>query len=374
MASDGRRRLIVLGAGASYGAGLPDASLIAGHLFNFCKGPILPIRNRTPLALFDPLVPALIASMRSTGVLKGERWPLDAICGWFGEQLKRDRAIFPAFAMLFEAIAQLLYARSCEHAEGYRAFVAALRPSDIVVNLNWDVCVEVAMYVAQRDVHRELRPPPLDTPSILKPHGSVDYLIVETSSRDLETHTAEYRRLPDYVEPLQAQLPTVVQAGRTSRNHLFRLRTYDYDGQISTNWDPDTRDFQIDMQPGRKPFDPLDPDLGPFQIKSTLGTPTNFLLTPDLSDVLYEWSYSALLRAIQPVAADIESIVVAGYSFPEYDRRFLNVLERIAGWANYPVTQIVNPAVDALPRDRLNGVFRRTEYNAVKFAEFDWSR
>jgi hypothetical protein len=370
LASDKQRRLIVLGAGAS---GLPDAATVIPQLFYYCRGPIPPIRNRGPFALFDPLAPSLIEAMRSTGILQGSRWPLDAICEWFGSRVKQDPSTFPTFALLYEAIAQFLYVRSCERAESYRTFVQALRPGDIIVTLNWDICVEIALHAAQLDFYRQMRLPPKDRPSIFKPHGSVDFLIVETSNRDPDSHTAQYHSLPDYVEALDAQLPTLFSSGNISRHHLFRLRTYDLNHRISTRWDPDTLAAEIEMEAENAVLDPTLPDLGVFYLKNALGSPTYFLLTPGLSDLFYDWSYGLRAYVLRSVAAEIRSIIVAGYSFPEYDKRFLDVLEQISNRADRPIAKIVNPAVDALPHGDIDRAFVRTEYHALRFNEFDWS-
>jgi hypothetical protein len=82
------RRLIVLGAGASYAVGLPDGDRILPHLTLYANGPILPIRNRTPMDLFSNITPALLRYAVNTGFRKGDRCPQALAVTW------RDRMYY----------------------------------------------------------------------------------------------------------------------------------------------------------------------------------------------------------------------------------------------------------------------------------------
>src|SRR4029453_13957085 len=82
------RRLFVLGAGASYAAGLPDADSLASQLFGYIgNAPWERVRNRPPYAYFAPLNAVLRTAMRDLQSVDGpqSRWAIAGIFDRFGE-------------------------------------------------------------------------------------------------------------------------------------------------------------------------------------------------------------------------------------------------------------------------------------------------
>src|SRR5260370_33752925 len=78
-----KRRIFILGAGASYAVGLPDAARAMGHFVLYVRGPILPIPNRTPIGLFGNLGDALLFYATKGGFREGDRFPFESMAEAF---------------------------------------------------------------------------------------------------------------------------------------------------------------------------------------------------------------------------------------------------------------------------------------------------
>jgi hypothetical protein len=187
-----KHRLFVIGAGASYAAGLPDANHLSAQLYCYIgNAPWEVVHNRPPSSYFNALDAELHQVLKelSTGGPQG-KWPMDAVFERFGELVAKDPQRFgEASGKLFEATAQLLYHRSLQGAqtEAYHRFVQALTEDDLVLSFNWDVCLEIAMQRAGGRLHRALRLPTGTGPWLLKLNGSIDHLVVNTSTSGIAT-------------------------------------------------------------------------------------------------------------------------------------------------------------------------------------------
>ena len=377
------RRLFVLGAGASYAAGLPDADSLAAQLFGYIgNAPWEPVRNRPPYAYFKPLNAVLETTMREQQSEDGPqgRWAIAAIFDRFGELLRQDPARYgAAFGQLFEATAQLLYHRSLSGARSaaYRRFVRALRQEDLVLSFNWDVCLEAAMQQAGRRLAREFGSARTG-PRLLKVNGSIDHLIVNTSARkgaaagrprDADDFWSAFPFLKRLgVAPPPA--PDTQWTTSTSRYELARLRTYDLHGY----------EMSIDGVPpapiGRDATDEGVTDVGAFALTHALPeAPTFHMIAPGAPPPLFSWYYDAIRSAIAPVAAQIAKVYVVGYSFPVYDLPVIRLLRQIVSAAGEPPAEIVNPDAERLPMQALSYVFGRAavQRHAARFEAFDWA-
>ncbi len=359
------RRLFILGAGCSYAAGLPDGDRLAAHLFGFSGGaPWEIIRNRLPDAYWRPLLGPLHQVMRelAAGGMQS-RWALDQVFDRFHELMRRDPVGFgPAYGLLFEATAQLLYTRSCYGGttKAYDRFVKALRAGDVILTFNWDTCTEIALHRAGRRFSRALDgSAPHDAPWLLKLHGSIDYLIVDRGCR-----VKGRKGRPEFLERLGAEAPSPF-AGR--RFELTRLRTYDLGYEVQTDATAQ-RDRELKGKAVLGGF-----DVGPFLLTHALDEyPTFHMLTPGSPPALYDWQYRLVSELLAGVCTEIDELVVAGYSFPEYDKPVHGVLRTIHKLAGKPATHIVNPAAATLAPKLLKSIFGRCELHACGFGEYRW--
>jgi hypothetical protein len=353
--------LFILGAGASYAAGLPDGGTLPGHLFAFVGGgPWEVVRNKPPNDYYARLQASLFAVLQELAAGGYQsRWPLDEVFGRFHERLRDDPGGFGAtYGLLFEATAHVLYTRSCYAGttDAYEGFAAALRPGDVVLTFNWDLCPEVALYAAGRSLSRDVHAqPPGDTPWLLKLHGSVDQLIVG----------GEQSSAP-FLEPLGVTPPSPFPE-RTFE--LVRLRTYDLGDDVEITLSPadeDEDDYPGTVLGGY--------DLAPYLLVHTLDEfPSFHLLTPGSPPLLYAWQYSIVEAALFKACPEIERIYVAGYSFPPYDAPVFELLQRTYERAGRPPTAIVNPRANELSVELLRSLFGDYELHACGFQEFDWT-
>jgi hypothetical protein len=98
------------------------------------------------MGYFEPLLGPLIQVVRRLG--GGSRFPLEELAADFQKALRRDPEGFSQiYPMLFQSIRELIYSRSCERASEFREFATHLRPGDLVVTFNWDVCLEIALAI-----------------------------------------------------------------------------------------------------------------------------------------------------------------------------------------------------------------------------------
>jgi len=261
------RRLFILGAGASYAAGLPDGGRLPGHLFGYIGGaPWEVVRNRPPYEYFNPLYNTLFQVLRelATGGPQSA-WPLDDVFKSFQTRFQQDLAgSIEVFNLLHEATAQLIYSRSCYGGttETYQRFVRALAPGDVVLTFNWDSCVEIALYTTGCPFSRSLSAnPPTDMPWLLKLHGSIDSVVVPSkfyhrASRMQPSPRQPSRSVPlapflealgveppplllippspwmpvTGLDPSDTEPPLLPSGGAYTRYELARLRTYDLEG------------------------------------------------------------------------------------------------------------------------------------------------
>jgi hypothetical protein len=428
-----RRRLFILGAGASYGAGLPDGGRLPGHVISYLTGPYEIVRHRAPWDYFHPLTDILkrvVYDEQSTGRPQWT-WPLDGVFTRMLELREADPERFALpFKLLHEAIAQVLYCRSCHggRTEAYRRFVETLDPTDVVLTFNWDVCLEIALHGIRRPFSQALvGSPPIDRPWILKLHGSVDYLVLMREYSDgQQTQTYD---LPNHVAPLDLQPPPLIWTGQdwapstsnaappahpsTPRmiHEATRLRTYDLVGDFEDDYpmlNPDddesspriaSYEYVLNPDTGPKtqqperPGTPSDgypgqmamnfeddesweaPDVRPYRLAEAIQpTPSFLMLSPATPEWVYQWYYDRVLSCVYQVAADIDQIFVVGYSFPPYDRRVFDLLKDVVARAPHPPVDIVNPGASDLPQDILKSIFGRPRLHNNGFQEFPWSK
>jgi hypothetical protein len=358
-------RLFIVGAGASYGAGLPDANRVLTHLVGYMTGPWMPVANRSPMAYFEPLVAPLIEIARRFG--GGERFPLDEVTDHFHRAAKRDLAQFgPLLAMLYKAIRELMYSRSLERAEAFQAFASALRPGDILLTFNWDLCLEIALAAAGVRFDRSLAV--ADQPGvvrILKPHGSIDDIVI--------THGTQALIGKHSIVDRYGLEPPGLAPGWPVRYELVRLRTYDLPIWGRLEWNDAARRIDLRIIGERDASSGLGTaDVFALQLERILGDASPFLFTPSTPRKLYQWMYDLMIRIVQSVNRPIGAIYVAGYSFPKYDSPVFEVLSAMSAHLGRPATHVVNPAAHELPLDVLNDIFGRVELHATTFGAFDW--
>lgn len=360
-----RRRLFILGAGASYAAGVPDGGALLGHLFGYAGGaPWEIVYNRPPNEYWAPLLRELYTVVQALhGGTPQSRWPLDELFGRFWARLRREGTEFLAVMnLLQEATAQLLYTRSLVGGTSgaYDRFVAALGPGDIILTFNWDMCPEIALGEHGRPFSRAAAgPAPDDRPWILKLHGSIDYLIVRETGRN---------RSVDFLDWFGVHPPQPLPGERFG---LARLRTHDlgYPVELELGGRSYARPRGHDDHAVLGGF-----DVGPFTLTHELDElPTYHMLTPASPKDLYDWQYKLVLDALRPVCPEIEHVYVIGYSFPRYDRPVHQVLRTIHRRANRPPVAVVNPSAADLSGRVLREVFGDYELRPVGFEEASFS-
>jgi hypothetical protein len=368
-----KRRLFILGAGASYAAGLPDAARAMGHFLLYVMGPILPSPNRTPFALFGNLSDALIFYAKEAGFRKGDRFPFESMAEAFYKAVQQHAtgsaeqlpAAIELLSQFFIAVREYLYERSCHCAEGYAAFADSLRPGDIVITLNWDVCLEIALFLESKPATVSFRSVRDDGITIMKPHGSVDFCATEISKKEL--------RETSYLELVHQSLPLAVAMGRLFAPQLVRIRTYDCPYEVQLSCDIEARQLHLEIDERKRPFVPLESDIGPLHLEKLLRDPSAFLLTPGAPRALYEWSYSQLVHMLEPSLAQVGTVIVCGYSFPDYDRTFVDALADIMRTIGTIPAHIVDPSASHLPQATLEKLFGTYELHERGFTDFNWA-
>ena len=359
-------RLIILGAGTSYGAGLPDGDRVMPHMILYMNGPLTPLRNRTPFKIFKPLQPALLSALSEVSLGKTERFPLDAVVKTFNDEVRRDPRNLGYMMLLMKAIREYLYARSCERAKEFRSFAASLEDGDLVVTFNWDMLLEIALATLRKPFSR-----PMSTVGtgegvqIFKPHGSID---------DFVTKIIQVPQIGEHelIERYGHTLPTLPGEKGPVEGELVRLKTYDMPFHGRVDFD-DEKGMNLEIL-GERPSDLEwgDTDLLPFQLERMLGDATPHLLWPGVNVLLYLHSYATIEAIIRRRTA-VSRIIVSGYSFPPYDAEAIGLIGRLAAHFGHPATSIVDPAAAKLPAEVLKQTFGEVELVALPFAEFDWT-
>jgi hypothetical protein len=367
------RRLIVLGAGASYAAGLPAADTVLGHLFQYAFGVFPVIPNRTPQSVFSPLLPILDRAMRDVlGRGSHDRFPLDAVCArihdWAYED--PDRRVY-VLNLLYLAICESLHYASASHHGGYDVFARGLRAGDCVITLNWDICLELALDAARVPFRRSFKPDDAGAEVLLlKPHGSVDYLLLERPKGAKAIEPAVGGR--PLTENLGATY-TAFSPQTVTWHELHRLRTYDLEVNATAEWDVASRHVHIRLEDQHPDYSPPRLNLIAYAMMRALRR-DHFLLTPGLAPNLYRLAYEWLANAIRGQAGGFSRIIVCGYSFPPYDAPAIRALGAVAESIGYPPAEIVNPMADSLPGDVLHETFRSFTLQKGKFQDVEWAR
>jgi len=359
------RRLIILGAGCSYAAGLPDGDRLATHLLGYVGGaPWEIVYNKFPSEHWAPLYHFLLnvlAELAEGG--PQSRWKLDRIFDRFYQLLRLDPTGFrTVYGLLFEAAAQLLYARSCYGGttDVYQNFVKALEMRDVILTFNWDICTEIALNRANRPFSRTLRKAPKKLPWLLKLHGSIDYLIVDVSRR-----RKDRKGRAEFLETLDAEAPSPFP-GR--RFELTRLRTYDlgYKVVLEQVAERDSETMKLQGVAGGY-------DVGPFLLTYKLEEyPSYHMLTPGSAKLLYDWQYQLVTQLLETVCPEVGEIIVAGYSFQAYDKPVHKVLRTVHRAADKPPVHIVNPSAASIKPNLLKSIFGKCELHACGFGEYEW--
>lgn len=115
-----KTRLFVLGAGASYAAGLPDAARVMHRVMHYCTGPIEEVKGRTPFAITGLLLDSLIPIMKEAGFKSGDRYPLEkAIIGLYKKLLTDPAKQWPLMELYLTVIREMFYHRSCLRSVDY---------------------------------------------------------------------------------------------------------------------------------------------------------------------------------------------------------------------------------------------------------------
>ena len=368
-----KRRLVILGAGASYAVGLPDAARAMGHFFMYVRGPFPLVVNRTPMWHFGDLGDALIVYARDAGFRTGDRFPFESMAEAFYKAVEQYatgpaedfEAAFERFRLFFVAIREYLYSRSCDCAQGYAAFADALRPGDIVITFNWDVCLEIALFLKSKPARVSFSSIRDNEITIIKPHGSVDFCAAEIPEAKMRDAV--------YLEFIHLALPVAVAKGRVLAPQLVRIRTYDCPYDIEISWNRKTREVNIKIDERKRPFMSQDSDVGPLHLEKLIREPSPFLLTPGSHREFYDWSYSRLLHMVQEISAEIGTVIVCGYSFPDYDHAVIDALAETMRAIGSVPTHIVDPSASHLPKAKLDRIFEKYELHEQGFTEFNWS-
>ncbi len=393
-------RLFVIGAGASYAVGLPDAARVLTQLTLYTSGPYGMVQNRTPMALLADVTGSLIRFAQETGVTKGDRFPLDAMAARFYATWRENPNFGMVVMAFWQALCEFMYERSAERAPEYRRFANSLAPGDIVISFNWDTCLEMALLQAKRPFTVSLEPRTASGKiRVLKPHGSVDFAIADGPAPGCPR-----RR---FIEMIHPAMPGIQTPAGYKQPRLYRLLTYDLGFRVRLAWRGRAVDLRISkrqpsdaagaalrprtstrttadrLRPRRgEPksattsygsFAYLGPDVGPLHLRGFLLESMPYLLTPGSPQPWYDWSYSCVRRIVES-AGPLRAIFVAGYSFPPYDGGVRALLTGLSRPTKPVPVHIINPAARELPKDVLDSMFPRYELHACGFLDYKWRK
>lgn len=381
-----RRRLFIIGAGASYACGVPDAGTILPQLWGYVSSKVfdLPIRNKPPVEERSLLAQALNEFL-FLGRKPGEytRFPLDHLSELVQRRAQEVPKVgMPVALMFYETVSEYLYARSVTAGahEAYRRFAANLLPSDLVLTLNWDSCLEIALSLEERDFSLRLnQTPDTNSISVIKLHGSIDYWVVSKKVYGF-AEGENTPRLPECLDSLALEPPSLWTDEGMLRYELVRLRTYDLGFWVNTrretkyvNAQP-VINLEVSLESEGWQFTPHDRDVGPFILRHCLAEyPSPFMLTPRSSPMLYDWHYGEVASALKAISSEIDTVYVIGYSFPDYDRPFFDFLESTLDRRTMKAVHIINPGLSDLSTETLTNLFGSYEGHSCGFQEFDWS-
>ena len=375
-------RFFILGAGASFAAGFPLADRVVTWLYTYCCGiPFLPgrIRNGTPKHLMRPAISKLQRLMLGGETSKhADRFPLDVIL----EQFHREALANPAVGQteleaFYHGLVEMMYCLSVRGVPGYLEFAKQLRPRDIVLTFNWDVCLEITLTLLGLPFQRDLGPHQPDRPRILKIHGSIDYMSFET---EVIGDGRAARPFPEVVEPLAAKLPAVWGNRGISISELVRLQTYDLGQRVDVKWDIEHKELSLSLYAlERSVLDANDIDLGALQLRHLLGAqargvrPLTFVIAPGTPAHLARWSYDAIRTTIKSLKGMCDEVYVVGYSFPQYDAAAIEVIEEASGHFGRPGVHVIDPFAKNIRQETLSRIFSSVTLHECGFQDFAWS-
>jgi hypothetical protein len=362
-AADTVRRLFVIGAGASYGAGLPDAARVLPQLILYTTGPYTTVLNRSPMELLGSLTDSLVRFAKESGVTKGDRFPLDAVTERFYDTWRENPAFGGEVMVFWQVLSEFLYDRSATRADEYRKFAKTLGPGDIVISFNWDTCLEMALHRENKPFTLSLEPKAGSRKiRVLKPHGSVDFAIGNGPIPG-----GPRRRFAEIVHP---KMPGIQTPEGYKQPQLYRLLTYDLKFRVVMTW----RGRQMDLGFAKRQAAGArsSPDVGPLHLRGFLRESMPYLLTPASPAPWYDWGYELVKDILTPAARRVGAIYVAGYSFPPYDVGVRTLLTDLSGRIGPVPVHIINPAARDLPKDVLDGMFSSYQLHACGFQEYKW--
>jgi hypothetical protein len=175
--------------------------------------------------------------------------------------------------------------------------------------------------------------------------------------------------------------PALLGSGGLQRFELVRLLTYDLGFWVNVTYERKeeqgrpVRHVNISIESDKWRFIPHRLDVGPFAMKYALSAyPQTFMLTPGTAPFLYGWYYEEIAKALAPLNPEIGTTYVVGYSFPAYDRPFLDFLRSTFDWRSTRSIHVVNPAFAQLPVQTLKNIFGSYESHPCGFEEMDWAQ
>jgi hypothetical protein len=358
-------RLFVLGAGCSYAAGLPDAARVMHRVMHYCTGPINLIKGRTPTEITGRLTGTLVDVMKEAGFKKGDRYPLEkAILGFYSRMQNAPERFWPQFNLFLTVVREMFYERSVAYHSVYVRFAQALRPDDIVINFNWDLCLEMALYTLRKPFGRLIYHAPPFGPMIAKPHGSIDFFIT-----DHEEGNPIMRQ--EYVQPIVFNMPKVTTNPNEPNHNLIRLKSFDLTTIPPLEWNGINIDTDLG-NPVPYEFNPLEPDVTPLILSRMLPNPFPWMLLPDMASHFYEWSYQRLDIALLQFLPKVTGTYIAGYSFPDYDYAVRELLKTFVNDNKAPI-HVVNPGIDKEMEEKIDSFLGKCTYHKCGFQEMQWN-
>jgi hypothetical protein len=336
----------------------------------------MPVTNRTPMSVLQDVCDALIHFAMQAGFRKGDRFPIDEIATSFYKALPLGFEAFDLLLKFWQALREFLYERSTVHAKGYLTFAKYLSPGDVVVTFNWDTCLEMALYRQGKPYSLSFELPIKDNQiRILKPHGSIDFMIGEGYG--------PVRPAIDFIEMVHPAMPRLMTIEGFKQPQLYRVLSYDLnltlevtwkEGEVSISWQDEPEESKIKTTSSNSNDDDFgySTDLGPLHLHRFLLEAFPFLLTPGTPASIYEWSYASIRKALFSVASEIESVYVCGYSFPPYDQGVIDTLRQVLDRIGRVPVMIVNPSPGDLPANTLDRIFKKYDLHDSGFLEFDW--
>jgi hypothetical protein len=359
--------MFVLGAGASYAAGLPLAAELPTHLLSYAQGPFEKVQGRTSMDDLVPFAGAMTELLFMFGKeFSGRFWPFDRIFQKFQEQMEITPEKFaPVYRLLHVATAEMLYARSWTggQSDAYLSFADSVRPGDVILTFNWDTCLEFALSQRRRRFTRQFpRPKSASTIRVLKVHGSADFVTCPKAIARRAFFSPFQRRprtsvqhfeTPSFVEVLSPNRP-FYDSGAWYAIDVCRLRDQWFDETVKA-----------------RKLDGRMPDVSALrQIDKLPWRSLPLLLSPALTQRDFSWYYPMVNDALAEDGGGFDTIAVIGYSFPEYDRDALELLRTVRAASPNARVVVVDPSAKDLPKQTMSDVLGSHELCELGFE--DW--